>query len=76
LSAGVGRGLTGESEHAGQHEARSRPANAPDRAANWPRRIITARGRNIGAVATRRLLTLVYYGLRDGEIRALAARAG
>ena len=40
-------------------------------------RIITARGRNIGVVAAaRRLLTLVYYGLRDGEIRTLAARAG
>src|SRR3954466_7077901 len=38
-------------------------------------RIITARGRNIGVVAAaRRLLTLVFYGLRDGEIRALAAR--
>jgi transposase len=40
-------------------------------------RIITARGRNIGVVAAaRRLLTLVYYGLRDGEIRALARGAG
>jgi transposase len=40
-------------------------------------RIITARGRNIGVVAAaRRLLTLVFYGLRDGQIRALAARAG
>ena len=39
-------------------------------------RIITARGRNIGVVAAaRRLLTLVFYGLRDGQIRALAAGA-
>src|SRR4051812_10299611 len=39
-------------------------------------RIITARGRNIGVVAAaRRLLTLVYYGLRDGEIRSLARGA-
>jgi len=39
-------------------------------------RIITARGRNIGVVAAaRRLLTLVYYGLRDGEIRTLARGA-
>ena len=39
-------------------------------------RIIDARGRNIGIVAAaRRLLTLVYYGLRDGEIRALARGA-
>ena len=39
-------------------------------------RIITTRGRNIGVVAAaRRLLTLVYYGLRDGEIRSLAAGA-
>ena len=30
------------------------------------------RGRNIAAVAVaRRLLTLVFYGLRDGHIRAL-----
>jgi transposase len=33
------------------------------------------RGRNIATVAVaRRLLTLVFYGLRDGHIRALAAR--
>ena len=33
------------------------------------------RGRNIGVVAAaRRLLTLVFYGLRDGEIRALRRR--
>ena len=53
---------------------RTRPGSklAADRA-----RIITTRGRNIGVVAAaRRLLTLVYYGLRDGEIRTLAARAG
>jgi hypothetical protein len=36
-------------------------------------RIIANRGRNIGVVAAaRKLLTYVYYGLRDGEIRALA----
>jgi transposase len=34
------------------------------------------RGRNIATVAVaRRLLTLVFYGLRDGHIRALAARS-
>jgi hypothetical protein len=39
-------------------------------------RLITARGRNIGVVAAaRKLLTYVYYGLRDGEIRALAKGA-
>jgi hypothetical protein len=39
-------------------------------------RIIAARGRNIGVVAAaRKLLTYVYYGLRDGEIRALAKGA-
>ncbi|MCE0764991.1 IS110 family transposase [Pseudonocardia kujensis] len=39
-------------------------------------RLITTRGRNVGVVAAaRRLLTLVYYGLRDGEIRALARGA-
>jgi hypothetical protein len=46
-------------------------------AADRSRIIVTTRGRNIGVVAAaRRLLTLVFYGLRDGEIRALAARAG
>jgi len=37
------------------------------------RRIAERRGRNIAKVAAaRRLLTLVFYGLRDGEIRCLA----
>jgi hypothetical protein len=37
------------------------------------RRVGDRRGRNIGRVAAaRHLLTLVYYGLRDGEIRCLA----
>jgi transposase len=37
------------------------------------RRIAERRGRNIGRVATaRKVLRLVYYGLRDGEIRCLA----
>jgi transposase len=36
------------------------------------RRIAERRGRNIGRVAAaRRVLVLVYYGLRDGEIRCL-----
>jgi transposase len=36
-------------------------------------RIAARRGRNIATVAVaRKLLTLVYYGLRDGHIRALA----
>ena len=35
-------------------------------------RVGARRGRNIGRVAAaRHLLTLVYYGLRDGEIRCL-----
>ena len=35
-------------------------------------RIAERRGRNIATVAVvRKLLTLVYYGLRDGHIRAL-----
>jgi transposase len=39
-------------------------------------RIGARRGRNIGRVAAaRHLLTLVYYGLRDGEIRCLADTA-
>jgi transposase len=52
---------------------RSRPGTklAADRA-----RIIAARGRNISVVAAaRKLLTYVYYGLRDGEIRALTKGA-
>ena len=42
------------------------------------RRIAERRGRNIGRVAAaRRVLRLVYYGLRDGQIRCLAqAEAG
>ena len=36
-------------------------------------RIADRRGKNIARTAVaRKLLTLVYYGLRDGEIRALA----
>ena len=36
------------------------------------RRISERRGRNIGRVAAaRKVLTLVFYGLRDGEIRCL-----
>ena len=38
-------------------------------------RIEARRGKNIAKVAAaRKLLTLVYYGLRDGHIRALAHR--
>jgi transposase len=42
------------------------------------RRIAERRGRNVGRVAAaRKVLTLVYYGLRDGEIRCLTeARRG
>jgi transposase len=44
--------------------------------ATAPTRIGDRRGRNIATVAVaRKLLTLVFYGLRDGHIRALA-RAG
>jgi transposase len=40
------------------------------------RRIAERRGRNIARVAAaRKLLTLVYYGLRDGQIRCLASVA-
>ena len=39
-------------------------------------RIEARRGRNIAKIAAaRKLLTLVYYGLRDGHIRALARQA-
>jgi transposase len=41
------------------------------------RRIAERRGRKIGVVAAaRKLLALVYFGLRDGEIRCLAAGEG
>ena len=41
------------------------------------RRIAERRGRNIAKVAAaRKLLTLVYYGLRDGEIRCLTQTGG
>jgi transposase len=47
--------------------------HAPAKLATDFRRIATRRGRNIGRVAVaRKILTLVYYGLRDGEIRCLA----
>ena len=40
-------------------------------------RVADRRGTNIGRVAAaRKLITLVYYGLRDGEIRCLANRQG
>ena len=40
-------------------------------------RVADRRGKNIGRVAAaRKLVTLVYYGLRDGDIRALAAGEG
>jgi transposase len=45
-----------------------------DKIKNDYRRIAERRGRNIARVAAaRKLLTLVYYGLRDGEIRCLAS---
>jgi len=41
------------------------------------KRIADRRGRKVARVAAaRKLLTLVYYGLRDGEIRCLAREAG
>jgi transposase len=40
-------------------------------------RVAERRGKNIGRVAAaRKLVTLVYYGLRDGEIRCLATAEG
>jgi transposase len=50
------------------------PASAGWLTANRAR-VAERRGRNIATVAVaRKLLTLVYYGLRDGHIRALPAR--
>lgn len=52
-------------------QKRTTPKIVADRA-----RIETKRGRNIAKVAAaRKLLTLVYYGLRDGQIRALTREA-
>ncbi|MFB7575618.1 transposase [Streptomyces sp. NPDC056165] len=49
-------------------QRKATPKIAGDRA-----RIEARRGKNIAKVAAaRKLLTLVYYGLRDGHIRALA----
>jgi transposase len=53
-------------------EAVSGAARDP-RVASVKARVAARRGHNIGRVAAaRHLLTLVYYGLRDGEIRCLA----
>ena len=39
-------------------------------------RIAARRGKKIAAVAVgRKILTLVFYGLRDGEVRCLADKA-
>jgi hypothetical protein len=47
--------------------------NATDPATDFHR--IAGRGTGIGRVAAaRRLLTLVFYGLRDGQVRCLAPR--
>jgi transposase len=52
-------------------EAVSRYHGGPPIADTY-RRVAEKRGRNIGRVAAaRKLLTLVFYGLRDGEIRCL-----
>jgi hypothetical protein len=49
-------------------------ASRERRVASVKARVGHRRGHNIGRVAAaRHLLTLVYYGLRDGEIRCLAA---
>ena len=52
------------------------PTTAEDRRPTSDR-IEARRGKNIAKVAAaRKLLTLVYYGLRDGHIRALDRRQG
>ena len=66
----------GETRHvlveAAWHAART---TGPLRA--FHQRVAARRGGNIATVAVaRRLLTLVYYGLRDGHIRCLARDAG
>jgi len=54
-----------------------RPSSAipPRRRSPRPHPDRVTRGKNIAKIAVaRKLLTLVYYGLRDGHIRALAPR--
>jgi hypothetical protein len=49
------------------------PTNAATRYSGPPSTVGERRGTQIGRVAAaRKLLILVYYGLRDGEIRCLA----
>jgi len=49
----------------------------PNPVSDHRRRVAQRRGRNIGRVAAaRKLLTLVHYGLRDGDIRCLAETGG
>jgi len=49
----------------------------PNPVTDLRRRVSDRRGKNIGRVAAaRKLVTLVYWGLRDGEIRCLARDAG
>ena len=56
-------------------EAVSRYHGGPPIRASY-QRIAERRGRNVGRVAAaRKLLTLVFYGLRDGEIRCLQREA-
>ena len=57
-------------------EAVSKMRGGPKLQADY-HRISDRRGKRIGRVAVaRKLLTLVYYGLRDGEIRCLAPAGG
>ena len=57
-------------------EAVAKTRGGPKAQADY-HRIADRRGVNIARVAAaRKLLTLVYYGLRDGEIRCLAQAAG
>ena len=49
----------------------------PNPVTDLRRRVSDRRGKSIGRVAAaRKLITLVYWGLRDGEIRCLAAQSG
>jgi len=56
----LGNSVTADNTRCGQHRDR----------------VAARRGRNIGVVAAaRELIRLVFYGLRDGHVRALAAPA-
>jgi len=70
-------GLTPRLRESDSHTQRGHITKQGSRPLRWAAvKARARRGRNIGRVAAaRQLLALVYYGLRDGEIRCLATDA-